>query len=117
MPRRCREIMRNSPTALRVLKAALNAAEDGQAGIQASIGIPSVVLSCLSMRLHVIFEMSGCESHRQVLYRRSWAGMPRCCSTSQRRATRQVLLHPCLRGLNSSIALTVRGATVRNTAI
>jgi hypothetical protein len=31
---RCREIMRNSPTALRVLKAALNAAEDGQAGIQ-----------------------------------------------------------------------------------
>eukprot|EP00195_Chlamydomonas_chlamydogama_P006856 CAMPEP_0202911746 /NCGR_PEP_ID=MMETSP1392-20130828/55789_1 /ASSEMBLY_ACC=CAM_ASM_000868 /TAXON_ID=225041 /ORGANISM="Chlamydomonas chlamydogama, Strain SAG 11-48b" /LENGTH=343 /DNA_ID=CAMNT_0049602373 /DNA_START=42 /DNA_END=1073 /DNA_ORIENTATION=- len=30
----CREIMRNSPTALRVLKAAMNAAEDGQAGIQ-----------------------------------------------------------------------------------
>lgn len=30
----CREILRNSPTALRVLKAALNAAEDGQAGIQ-----------------------------------------------------------------------------------
>lgn len=28
--------MRNSPTALRVLKAALNAAEDGQAGIQVS---------------------------------------------------------------------------------
>lgn len=31
---RCREILRNSPTALRVLKAAMNAAEDGQAGIQ-----------------------------------------------------------------------------------
>lgn len=30
----CREILRNSPTALRVLKAAMNAAEDGQAGIQ-----------------------------------------------------------------------------------
>lgn len=30
----CREMLRNSPTALRVLKAALNAAEDGQAGIQ-----------------------------------------------------------------------------------
>ncbi|PSC70136.1 naphthoate synthase [Micractinium conductrix] len=30
----CREILRNSPTALRVLKSALNAAEDGQAGIQ-----------------------------------------------------------------------------------
>ncbi|WIA08998.1 hypothetical protein OEZ85_008412 [Tetradesmus obliquus] len=30
----CREIMRNSPTALRLLKSALNAAEDGQAGIQ-----------------------------------------------------------------------------------
>ncbi|KAI7837539.1 hypothetical protein COHA_008626 [Chlorella ohadii] len=30
----CREILKNSPTALRVLKSALNAAEDGQAGIQ-----------------------------------------------------------------------------------
>eukprot|EP01025_Chloroclados_australasicus_P018318 TRINITY_DN19534_c0_g1_i1.p2 TRINITY_DN19534_c0_g1~~TRINITY_DN19534_c0_g1_i1.p2 ORF type:complete len:148 (+),score=15.34 TRINITY_DN19534_c0_g1_i1:1-444(+) len=30
----CREIMKNSPTALRALKAAMNAAEDGQAGIQ-----------------------------------------------------------------------------------
>lgn len=30
----CREMMRNSPTALRILKAAMNAAEDGQAGIQ-----------------------------------------------------------------------------------
>ncbi|PNH09997.1 1,4-Dihydroxy-2-naphthoyl-CoA synthase, peroxisomal [Tetrabaena socialis] len=30
----CREMLRNSPTALRILKAALNAAEDGQAGIQ-----------------------------------------------------------------------------------
>ncbi len=30
----CREVLRNSPTALRLLKAALNAAEDGQAGIQ-----------------------------------------------------------------------------------
>lgn len=30
----CREMLRNSPTALRILKAAMNAAEDGQAGIQ-----------------------------------------------------------------------------------
>jgi len=30
----CREILRNSPTALRLLKSALNAAEDGHAGIQ-----------------------------------------------------------------------------------
>lgn len=30
----CREMLRNSPTALRLLKSALNAAEDGQAGIQ-----------------------------------------------------------------------------------
>ena len=30
----CREILRNSPTALRLTKNALNAAEDGQAGIQ-----------------------------------------------------------------------------------
>ena len=33
---RCREMLRNSPTALRVLKSAMNAAEDGQAGIQVS---------------------------------------------------------------------------------
>lgn len=30
----CREMLRNSPTALRILKSALNAAEDGAAGIQ-----------------------------------------------------------------------------------
>lgn len=30
----CREILRNSPTALRLIKSALNAAEDGHAGIQ-----------------------------------------------------------------------------------
>jgi naphthoate synthase len=30
----CREILRNSPTAIRALKAAMNAAEDGHAGIQ-----------------------------------------------------------------------------------
>ena len=28
------QMLRNSPTALRILKAAMNAAEDGQAGIQ-----------------------------------------------------------------------------------
>ena len=31
---RCREIMRNSPTALRLLKSAMNAVEDGQSGLQ-----------------------------------------------------------------------------------
>lgn len=30
----CREILRNSPSAIRCLKAAMNAAEDGHAGIQ-----------------------------------------------------------------------------------
>ena len=30
----CREMLRNSPTALRLCKASLNAAEDGQAGLQ-----------------------------------------------------------------------------------
>ena len=34
---RCREILRNSPTALRVLKAAMNAAEDGHEGIQVGL--------------------------------------------------------------------------------
>ena len=32
----CREITRNNPTALRLIKAALNAQEDGAAGIQVS---------------------------------------------------------------------------------
>ncbi len=36
---RCREILRNSPTALRVLKSAMNAAEDGDAGIQVRAAI------------------------------------------------------------------------------
>lgn len=30
----CREIVRNSPTAIRVLKSALNAVDDGHAGLQ-----------------------------------------------------------------------------------
>lgn len=30
----CREILKNSPTAIRLIKSAMNAAEDGQAGIQ-----------------------------------------------------------------------------------
>ena len=34
----CREMVRNSPTALRVLKASLNAADDGHAGLQARGG-------------------------------------------------------------------------------
>lgn len=34
----CREILRNSPTALRLLKSALNAADDGHAGLQELAG-------------------------------------------------------------------------------
>ncbi|KAF8009152.1 hypothetical protein BT93_J0210 [Corymbia citriodora subsp. variegata] len=34
----CREILRNSPTAIRVLKAALNAVDDGHAGLQELAG-------------------------------------------------------------------------------
>lgn len=30
----CREILRNSPTAIRVLKSSLNAVDDGHAGLQ-----------------------------------------------------------------------------------
>jgi hypothetical protein len=30
----CRQILRNSPTAIRVLKSALNAVDDGHAGLQ-----------------------------------------------------------------------------------
>ncbi|KAK3268361.1 hypothetical protein CYMTET_23131 [Cymbomonas tetramitiformis] len=32
--RRCREMLKNSPTAMRLIKAAMNAAEDGHAGLQ-----------------------------------------------------------------------------------
>ena len=41
---RCREMLRNSPTALRLLKCALNAADDGHAGIQVPL--------CLSLCSH-----------------------------------------------------------------
>lgn len=33
----CREILRNSPTAIRVLKSAINAADDGHAGLMVGI--------------------------------------------------------------------------------
>lgn len=47
----CREMMRNSPTALRILKAAMNAAEDGQAGIQV---LPNPHVPCPDCT-HVVF--------------------------------------------------------------
>jgi len=34
----CREMLRNSPTALRILKSAMNAVEDGQSGLQELAG-------------------------------------------------------------------------------
>lgn len=37
----CREILRNSPTAIRVLKSALNAVDDGHAGLQVTSGLIS----------------------------------------------------------------------------
>ncbi|KGN51798.1 1,4-dihydroxy-2-naphthoyl-CoA synthase, peroxisomal [Cucumis sativus] len=39
----CREILRNSPTAIRVLKSALNAVDDGHAGLQALAGDATLV--------------------------------------------------------------------------
>jgi len=33
----CREMLRNSPMAIRLLKSALNAAEDGHAGLQVRV--------------------------------------------------------------------------------
>lgn len=44
----CREILRNSPTAIRVLKSALNAVDDGHAGLQ----VPSIILSIIH---HVVY--------------------------------------------------------------
>ena len=37
----CRETLRNSPTAIRVLKSALNAVDDGHAGLQ----VPAFVVA------------------------------------------------------------------------
>uniref|UniRef100_A0A7N0U0X9 1,4-dihydroxy-2-naphthoyl-CoA synthase n=1 Tax=Kalanchoe fedtschenkoi TaxID=63787 RepID=A0A7N0U0X9_KALFE len=39
----CREILRNSPTAIRVLKSALNAVDDGHAGLQALGGDATLI--------------------------------------------------------------------------
>ncbi|CAO2829434.1 unnamed protein product [Amaranthus hypochondriacus] len=39
----CREILRNSPTAIRVLKAALNAVDDGHAGLQQIAGDATLI--------------------------------------------------------------------------
>ncbi|CAM8884414.1 unnamed protein product [Rhodiola kirilowii] len=39
----CREILRNSPTAIRVLKSALNAVDDGHAGLQALAGDATLI--------------------------------------------------------------------------
>jgi naphthoate synthase len=58
----CREVLRNSPTAIRALKAAMNAAEDGQAGIQE-----------LGHNLTLLFYNSeeGCEGRQAFLERRA----------------------------------------------
>lgn len=39
----CREILRNSPTAIRVLKSAINAADDGHAGLQQFAGDATLI--------------------------------------------------------------------------
>lgn len=39
----CREILRNSPTAIRVLKSALNAVDDGHAGLQELAGNTTLI--------------------------------------------------------------------------
>ncbi|XP_072083737.1 1,4-dihydroxy-2-naphthoyl-CoA synthase, peroxisomal isoform X2 [Arachis hypogaea] len=39
----CREILRNSPTALRILKSALNAVDDGHAGLQEMAGNATLI--------------------------------------------------------------------------
>lgn len=61
----CRQILRNSPTAIRVLKSALNAADDGHAGLQVLIcgmsksqtnhGLVQLVVGC------------SCMSHTHIL--------------------------------------------------
>lgn len=66
----CRQILSNSPTALRVLKSAMNAAEDGQAGIQQLAGDATM-----------LFYMSeeGGEGHRAYVEKRrpDWGRFPR----------------------------------------
>jgi 1,4-dihydroxy-2-naphthoyl-CoA synthase len=53
----CRQILRNSPTAIRVLKSSLNAVDDGHAGLQ--------VLVCLmskSSNIAILFLLTNCSS-------------------------------------------------------
>lgn len=42
----CREILRNSPTAIRVLKSALNAVDDGHAGLQVILSSKQQIFHC-----------------------------------------------------------------------
>ena len=96
---RCREIMRNSPTALRILKAALNATEDGQAGIQGE-----AMSQNARQPVHRITVASACYTYillssiiliaEDMPINRRWAAMLQCCSTSQRKAMRQVCKQP-----------------------
>lgn len=49
----CREILRNSPTAIRVLKSALNAVDDGHAGLQ----VLSIIYLMFSLFCFCVFQM------------------------------------------------------------
>ena len=66
----CRQVLSNSPTALRVIKSAMNAAEDGQAGIQQLAGDATM--------LFYLSEEGG-EGHAAYLERRrpEWDRFPR----------------------------------------
>lgn len=55
-------MLRNSPTALRVLKSALNAAEDGQAGIQVRLRLR--VCACAPARAQRRATRSPCALQR-----------------------------------------------------
>lgn len=64
----CREILRNSPTAIRVLKASLNAVDDGHAGLQ----VPYYCFRCFL--LASIFLVN--RKHRILKIDRKLEGMP-----------------------------------------
>ncbi len=104
-------MLRNSPTALRVLKSALNAAEDGQAGIQQLGGDATLlfyqseegnevgasklvawVFVCVCVV--VLVGEGGCSAGTQVGFpalRFRGTGLPALCSQLMQRRVRQAV--------------------------
>lgn len=80
----CREILRNSPTAIRVLKSSLNAVDDGHAGLQVPLIIIHQTASFAITEHRIVYmELIG-----QYLQCRNLVEMPHSYSMALRKVTR-----------------------------